>query len=330
MTSVTTEVRGLHPSLAQALAAFPDPAAARAARALRLALRGRVAADGPAAWSSSRLTGDGFPVEFGFTTRDARLRYVAEPGGAGGDPRLRFEVVTELLGLLGSAPLPPDLAAGVRRMQGLGPLLYGAWLGGRHGTDGDEFKVYAEAPALDGFGPGRGVLPFEPPCPRLPDRTPELRMVACSAASGRWECYYRVRSLAPHHLPRVLAPGGAHERADEVLSTLTAAYGFPLAERLPGPSVGVSYSVPASGDGPPTVTLYFFARSLWGPDARIRRTFGRLGRAAGWDDAAYQQVTAPVADRQSWRTAHGLFGVSLIPGRPPAFGVGVRPWGADE
>jgi hypothetical protein len=330
MASVPSEVTGLHPSVEWALAAFPGPAAARAARALRAALRGRVEADGPAAWSSSRLTGDGFPVEFGFTTLDDRLRYTAEPGRAGDDRRRRFDAVNGLLGVLGSPPLPADLAEGLRRMQARGPLLYGAWLGGRHGADGDEFKVYAEAPAADSPGAAGGGLPFELPCPRLPDRTPELRMVAFTPGSARCECYYRVRALEAHHLPRVLAPGGANDRSGEVLSALAAVHDFPLADQLPGPSVGVSYSFPASGDGPRVVTLYFFARSLWGSDARTRRTFGRVGRAAGWDDTAYRRVTAPVADRETWRTAHGLVGVSLVPGRPPAFGVGVRPWGADE
>ncbi len=137
-------------------------------------------------------------------------------------------------------------------------------------------------------------MPLEYPQPRLPDRIAKLRMIAYSPASQQWEVYYRVKSLAPYHVPRVLAPCGLDSRTEELLDYLTQAYGHSLGVRLPGPSVGVSYSM-RSPENPQSVTLFFFARVFWGADARIRQRFGRFSNALGWDDSRY-----PRGSRQTW------------------------------
>lgn len=328
MTRAADDVEILHPALDRALGAFPEPIAARAAHALRVVLHDRVATDGTRAWSSSRLTGDGFPVEFGFSTTDDRLRYTVEPGHSSADPRSRLDIAIGLLESLASSGLPADVIAACRRMHSLGRLSYGAWLASRHGLVDDEYKIYVEMPDRGASCEDPGFMPFDLPPPRLPDRPVKLRMIAYSPAPGRYEVYYRIRSLAPYHIPRVLAPCGLETRSDELLSYLAEAYGFSLRDKLPGESVGVSYSSGSIGspdEWPSIVTLFFYARSLWGSDARIRRTFGRLSRELAWDDSCYQRVTAALASREICMTRHGLLGVALARNRRLSLSIGVRP-----
>src|SRR5262245_27962380 len=111
MVSDLTGVEMIHPALDRTLDGFPADMASRAATALRSLLHDRIAADGERAWSSSRLTGDGFPVEMTFTTADDRLRYTVEPGSAAATPRQRLDTVIQLVNTLGPAPLPEGVKA---------------------------------------------------------------------------------------------------------------------------------------------------------------------------------------------------------------------------
>lgn len=315
----SADLATLPPALDRALGAFPDRAAARAAGALRKMLSERLATSEPHQWSSSRLTGDGYPVELTVTTADDRLRYTVEPASCQDTPRRRLDVAIRLMNALATSAVPDDLSSEWRNVQSLGTLGYGAWVAGRHGPADDEFKIYVEMPALDAAQCAAGHLR-----PRLPDRTPRLRMVGYSPSTRRHEVYYRIASLAPYHLPRVLAPAGLEARSQELQSYLADAYGHPLGERLPGASVGVSYSMQPGGE-PQSATLFFFARVFWGDDARIRERFGCFARSAGWDDGPYQRVTAGLASRHAWTTRHGILGITLARGGPLSLSIGVRP-----
>jgi len=327
VASVATHAVPLPLALQHALVAFPEEVVERADAALRMCLHKRLASPDDREWSSSTLTGSGFPVELTFTTADHRLRYTVEPASWRDTPQQRLDVAMRLVSVLAELNLPDEESRAWRRAQGCDELKYGAWLGGRHGIGGetrlktdDEFKLYVELPAVNEAGIGSGVSPG----PRLPDRTPTLRMIAYAPATQRYETYYRISSLTPYHLPRVLAPCGLEASSHELLMYLTEAYGHSLRERLPGSSVGVSYSMQAEGE-PQSVTLFFFARVFWGADARIRERFGCLARAMGWDDIRYQQITAPLASQHICTTHHGIFGVTLTRDGKVHLSIGVRP-----
>jgi hypothetical protein len=310
----------LHPAVERALAAYPGEVARRGAAALRLMLRERLADGDKRAWSSGKLTGDGFPVEFAFTTADERLRYTVEPAGWQDTPQRRLEATIQLLDRLGSPAIDEERLNAWRQAQSRGRLRYGAWLGGRHGTDGDEYKLYIEAPEA-GLEQG---LPGVYPRPRLLDRTPVVRMLAYTPVSQRYEVYYRIESLAPYHLSRLLAPCGLETHSQELLSCLAGAYEYPLGERLPGAAGGVSYAY-CSPDEPHSVTLFFFGRVFWGGDARIRQMFSQCSRALGWDDSCYRQVTAGLAGRRTWTTRHGMLGFTLASDGRLYLSTGIRP-----
>lgn len=327
MIRVLADKGAQHPAIDRALSAFPEDSARRAAAALEKMMYERIATDGERAWSSSRLTGDGFPVEFTFTTADDLLRYTVEPASLHVTPQRRFDTAIRLINSLGPFAIAEDMIAALRTTQNHGDLCYGSWLGGRHGPDHNEYKIYVETPDADTACDALEARLFAFPKPSLPDRVANLRMIAYLPASQQWEVYFRVKSMAPHHIPRVLAPCGLDARAGELLSYITSAYGYSLGDRLPGPSVGVSYSM-RSPENLQSITLFFFARVLWGADARIRKEFGRLSRKQGWDDSRYQKITAELASSTIWTTHHGIFGINLTRNGQLSLSIGVRPPGA--
>src|SRR5512143_244529 len=115
MSSQLVKAGSIHPALDQALDVFPVEMAGRAAGALQTLLHDRMAADGPDTWSSSRLTGGGFPVELTFATADDRLRYTLEPGSSRITPEQRLEVAIQLIDALGPAGLPQEAAQAFKR-----------------------------------------------------------------------------------------------------------------------------------------------------------------------------------------------------------------------
>lgn len=306
----------LHPAIAHALSAVPADLASRAETAIRSLLGERLADPSPESWRSSRLTGDGFPFELAFSTADARLRFTLEPGPAGLDPRDRLAVALDALGRVSGEPVPEDVGRHLVAMQSGRTLAFGGWVGGRVGPADTAFKLYAEVP------PDAPVMRLVERPIALGDRTVVRRMVAYSPASRAFEWYIRVPSLEPRHLRAVLRPALKETEASRLLEIIEDAYGYRVSGRLPGPSVGVSY---LNRRGAPTVTLHFYARALWGSDARIRRGFERMGRALGWDPGPYLQVTAPIATREDWRTYHGILSISLDPANVVSFAIGLRP-----
>lgn len=325
MASELVGLETLHPALNRALDSFSASTRQRAATALRAALRERVQTDGERAWTSSRLTGDGFPVEITFTTADNRLRYTVEPASVYQSPRSRVQTAFQLINALDSHVVPDEVITVLKRIQDQGTLQFGAWLGGRHTDEDSEHKIYVEVPDGETGSVAIAGLPFAYPQPALPDRDVTLRMIAYSPTSRQWEMYFRVKSLAPYHLPRILAPAKLNERSEELLCFVSEAYGHPLRERLPGESVGVSYTLRAEDHTPQSVTLFFFARVFWGGDARIRHRVSTLAKQLNWDDTRYQQLTSPLETRRSWMTYHGILGITLAGNGQFALSIGVRP-----
>lgn len=325
-----------HPDIRAALDVLTEPAseaAGRVSTALRVLLRRAYACGGPRTWGFSRLTGDGFPLEFAFTTTDAHLRYTADPGGFGLSATGNLDEAVGLLAELGQPPHDPRvLAFMAASQQSAAGLYYGVWVGGRHVVDHggnrhaaeDRFKLYAEVPesSLESH------LPFISNYLNLPSRLigrpVQLRMVGHEPATGRIEFYFRIRHLEAGALPLLLKPTGLQRRAGELVDFIEQAYGHPLTERIPGGSVGFSYGF-IPGSETIVFTLFLFTRLLWGGDARIRSRFCERIQAAGQDPTAYWRFSAPLAERDVYQTYHGLMGMALAPEAPIQLTLGVRP-----
>lgn len=306
----------IHPAIDYALSAFAPCLALKAAAVIRAGLASRVAGRQSGAWQASRLTGDGFPLEFAFSTSDDRLRITLEAGAAGLDPHARLDATNILLKLAGAPAVPAEVLDDLKAMQSEGALKYGAWIGCRIGEEGTAFKLYAEVPA------GVDTKSFGLPSPILPGQPVMPCMIGYTPGPHVFESYLRVPSFEPGSLAAALAPAGLDARVPWLLDFIQQSYGHALRGRLPGPSVGVSY---AQGPAQLRVTLYFYARSLWGSDARIRRGFCRAAGPSGWNLQAYLDVTRPIAERESWQCFNGLFGIALDGSAPASLSIGVRP-----
>src|SRR5262245_66649866 len=97
MTSAPAASGILAPALDRVLEAFAENIADRGRTSLGEILYDRVCASDSQAWTCSRLTGDGFPVEINFTSADDRLRYTAEPASWSIEPQHRCDRAIQLV-----------------------------------------------------------------------------------------------------------------------------------------------------------------------------------------------------------------------------------------
>jgi len=288
-------------------------------------------ADHQAAWHFSTLTGDGFPIELAFTTADTHLRYTVDPAVPGLPASQRLENAARLLVLLDQpveAGWLEELSV-LHRTSPPGEVRYGAWIGARHSMAdaSDQFKLYAEVPASSESLVQERLAARIKVQPRLPDHKMQLRMLGVESGTGRVELYYRVNNLLSVLLSHLLRPAGLHLRTTELLEFVERVYGYSLHgpdARIPGGSVGFSYAV-SPGSSQVAFTLFIFARLLWGGDAHIRKRFCQLLDANALDPSPYWSVTAGLANTDVYQTYHGLVGFAVLPDRPIALSLGVRP-----
>lgn len=308
------------------------PLAARAAASLHRLLAGGVSASPwrDVAWTFSRLTGDGYPVELAFASVGEAIRYTVEPCGAESDPRKRLERAIAIVTRQGSKHEAAGSEAGkewadrLKRVQSAGPLDYGAWVGGRHDADGDAFKLYGEVPKPGSAAADEWAAAIVGRRPLLANRAPVLRMIGLAPADGRVEFYYRAHGLQSWEVCRLMELAGLADRTEELLALVGDAAEMSASARLPCAQTGFSLAAKATG-GPLVFTLFCPARNAIGGDGRIRaRLLGLAGRY-GWPLRHYGAISEPLAGCEGPRTRHGLLSFAAAPGVPVRVGVGLRP-----
>jgi hypothetical protein len=292
-------------ALSAALAALarhrPEAAARASAYADRWLASVRNSACPEHAWQASPLTGDGYPIEFAFSTADDDIRQTIAPWPD--------EPPHERLALAASMTESRIDLEALRRLQ-TGPLRYGVWVSGRHDGHRDRTKLYVEIAS--------GAVPAG-----FSDQPAQARIEAVEPATGRTERYFRAERLQLHHLGQLLAEVDAHDRYTELRDAIESAAGRSIDAGLPGGSAG--WSVARGPRRPPTLTVFVFAGALWGGDGAIRSGLLAFAAARGLDLGAYAEVSARLADRTGRATSHGLVGFVVAPGAPIHFTVGLRP-----
>jgi len=246
------------------------------------------------AWQFSRINGDGYPVEFTYSTASAEVRFTAEAAGPEVDEGRRLDLALALLDM----PPAADIEW-VRTIQRPGPLRFGAWIGGGAGRQ----KVYAECP------PGTGSEWAIPGA--------ALRMVGLTAGKATTEYYYRRDCLESADAGCLLHRCGLGRRYHDLLAEVERATGRSAqAMLLPA---GAGYSVAESPAGR-ALSVFTFARSLWGSDANIRRTILRLH-----DMPVYEKASLAVAGREGPDTLHGVLAWIVAADRPIEWRISLRP-----
>jgi hypothetical protein len=304
----------------EALNRFVPEASRRAAASLELILdRWRATRHGP---YGSKLTGDGFPVEFVFSSLDTAVRYTSEIAGPGLAPRERFGCALDLLDRLGQAAGFP-----LKNLQeGCATLHWGAWVGGRHTSAADRYKLYAEAPENlmpvahseldDALGRYRTLLE---------SHAYVLRMTGFEPASGNLELYFYGRAMEPQELRKLLFFAGLASQEEDFFSLLEEASQHPARLRLPGTQHGFSVSL-ARGGEVETFTFFVFARSLFGTDISTRSSLLTLSERRGWNLEQYAAVSATLQRSQSPGPCHGIVSFIVKRRNPLGVSVGLRPW----
>jgi hypothetical protein len=301
--------------------AVDRPAATARTRAwLDHALAGlRDAPEGEPLWRSSGLTGDGYPVEFTFTTADDDIRCTVEPWPHAPAAQRVAQAVA-----LATEPGSDHHGALTAELAGFQPpgstLSFGAWVGGRFGADpaNDRSKIYVEiAPEVQlSDAPAFGDLCVEP------------RIEAVEPATGRRERYYRGRGLQPHHLAQLLDRVGMRERFGDLRDSIESAYGRPLDGALPGGSAG--WSLAEAPGRPPVMTVFMFARGLWGRDSRIIAQVQQFCSRFGLELTGHAAAVRSLPPSRGACTWHGMVGLMVAPGQPVHLALGLRPAKASQ
>lgn len=273
------------------------------------------------AWSFSHLTRTGFPIEFSWSSSDTAVRYTCEIAGPEADPTDRLDQARRLLERLSRHSLPDDLFNSLRELQKPGDLYYGAWVGGRHTAQRDEFKLYAEVPddnsdqvavLLRSFFGGRAFLPT---------RSVRCRLVGYSLVAARLEFYFRIGELEAWELGLLLDRCGLYQRLTDFLSFLETVYGCRIRDRLPGSNFG--FSIAQSPNGEASVfSLLTFASCVFGRDEATRRTIVQLGTEQGWHLQHYVAVGAPP---HRCVARHGMVAFVVSQAGQPALQIGFAP-----
>ncbi len=280
--------------------------AADAEEGLAEAMSGIVSSAWPeVAWRFSAINGDGFPVEFTFSSRGPGVRYTAEVDGPEAPERTRIRSA-----LRWARCAHPETAASrySRRWQ-QGALRWGAWVGGAHASRRSRRKIYVEARG----GPAPPATVVLPPASAL-------RFVGLTPATGDCEWYFRRDWIETCEVGRLLR--SLHLR--QLFGPLREA----VEATLPWPARG-GWLVPAdAGFSVATGTafsVFTYARSLWGGDASIRRHILTLAARQGWSFELYERVTAPLERAGDYLTHHGVLAWIAAPDQPVELRISVRP-----
>ncbi len=254
------------------------------------------------AWSFSRLTACGYPLELSFGDGPT-VRYTAEVAAPEVANSQRLELAIATAAELGGAAPPLRTAQVLASLQRRSPLLFGAWLGARHSSGGDLYKLYAETP--------RQIGPFEMLSLGVPaadlDVAVSARGVGVELSGDRplHEVYYRFdESVEPWQVERVIGRFGMGGAIAALGDLVESATGRAFERVAHGRYLGFSIAA-ASGGGALAFALFCYARRVFGSDAQARQRLLRLAAARGWDFERYAAATASIADRQA-SGAHGV------------------------
>ncbi len=249
------------------------------------------------AWSFSRLTNTGMPIEFAWSSRDAAVRWTAEVDAPEIDNAQRLSQAASLL------PWSIELQPWLRAQQNA-KLKYGAWLGGRHNPD-TATKLYVELDSGASF-PGCDTHPLL--------RSSELlwRMAGLNADGSR-EYYARGPTLDLHQID-AMAQMVVSDSADFValVKMLTSGHD------LPRPS-GISL-VLASDGKPLAFTWFTFAKAIFRDDDAVSACL----RSYATGDAA-NMYTALSSGAHDGRWRHGMIGAGIDARGATWLQCGLRP-----
>jgi len=318
---------GIPRALARALrvcAAQSPVLTARAEAALEVLLQSVLVSRWPeVSWQFSRLTANGFPVEFVFSSTDDAIRYTTEIAGPEFAECDRLDLAERALSRLGAGRLPGNVRTLFTEIQRCGVLRYGVWIGARHSLSGDRYKIYLEVPGNSEVA-DRFVGRLIGSEPLAPGHQTTLQMIGFEPKSATVELYFQCKWLEPWEAGLLLRRAGLDGRQEEMLDLVEHARHGLRRLHFPGPDTGFSFSI-TPGVEQRVFSLIHHAGTLFGGDASIRKHTLSLAAMYGWQLGCYQVLSEPLAIEHRWITHHTMATFSVATNRPAAFHIGLRP-----
>jgi len=263
------------------------------------------------AWQASRLTDDGFPVEFSWSSRDAAVRWTAEVAGPEIPEADRLDLALALVETLqGIRPdCPTDISALFAAITP--PYRFGCWLGGRHDANGSRTKLYIELP--DGVQPDLVAVTVAVAV----GKQCRWRMVGWDTQSGYREFYSRIAfhdASQPALIARKLGFIAPHRLTESIQRLLTSRQDC---ARPLGSESGLSITL--SPDGEPLALCWFGPSHLVHPvSSRVRSRICASARTMNTS-----MLNALVSDDGTGRI--GLVGAGISADGTTWYQAGCRP-----
>jgi hypothetical protein len=328
MTVVTAQNRPAYdgrPAIDQTLQRF-DEASPHAAMRARLALTPwldnisnsrwpRVA------WRFSRMTIDGFPFEWVFSSLDPSIRYTIEVSGPEHQPADRLSAAYSQLTRLGVSGLRPFQLRSMIALQARGPLRFGCWLGGRSSDVSDRYKLYVETPEQFPAGDWLDLLAGGHEA-RFPTAW-HLRMVGCELGGQCTEFYFAGPEIKAWEITQLPRYAGLQSAPSELVDLVRGAIGRELPESFPAGAAGWSLAFYSDGDF--SYSFFCFARYLWSDGNALLDRLQQIADSLSWDLSLYYKIAAPLTKYHSLSRHHGM--VSFVAGTAGRLGmaIGLRP-----
>ncbi len=242
------------------------------------------------AWSASRLTARGFPVELAVTSASAELRTVVEVVPPEADRRQAFPTALRLAERFGSDSWCRKTERLLEEHQAEFAPRFGAWLGSRHHNHATRHKVYVE------------VSPDQQRVWALIDHlAPEARHVIGGIGSVRFiglrldrpqavELYLRPPRLRAEQFRVCLVRAGLTERAEATLEAMAIDSGRSQ------PIDGLSLS--ADQNEIKAIAGFTFAHRRHGSDGCVRRAVSARAADERWASAdIYAALVEPIPEQ---------------------------------
>lgn len=276
-------------------------------------------------WNFSRLTGDGYPVEFAFSSASETISYAAEFAAPEIANAKRLQIAEKLLHRLGTNSLPPQIVEQLQQIQQSGDLLYGAWLGGRHEAAGDSYKIYLEVPKNNLAAAANFARSFVGNSLPPDECRAQLRMLGYDPSAQRTELYFRTENLEICEINSIMRRFDLSSRSSDLLEFVRQIGERTFSDDFLPSNAGLSIAFSADKT-PLAISLFAFARSIFrGGDDVIRRALLQHGERAGWKLQNYEKVSAPLAQRAGWQTFHGMIAFTVTRENAPTLQIGLRP-----
>jgi hypothetical protein len=276
-------------------------------------------------YSFSRLTGDGFPVEFTFSSATNGISYTTELAGPEIAEAKKIEMAAGLLLEKNNELSNDSCSVIITRLAQQQALTYGAWMAGRH-EDGknDRYKSYLEVTGSCAELGLTFLQRFLPDFSVIDSQCFSLRMLSVGR-SNKIEYYFRLSGIDVWQLLFLMRSIGFSEQGKELLDFVSLVSKRKVDKSFIGDSLGFSVALDEAGM-PEAITIFTFNHKVFEPgDGSIRDSVLRFSDWFGWDFNSYERITEHLAGRTSRLTSHGLVAFTVTLDGKKIFQIGLRP-----